>query len=89
MSTRATALTLLAALLACREREITDTLVDLLMATVHRINARAERKVADQFAVELRRVSGKETILFHIVEAALANPDGLVRDVVYPVSVVT
>ena len=38
-------LTLLAALLYCRGREITDTLVDLLIATVHKINARAERRV--------------------------------------------
>lgn len=37
---RATRLTLLAALPACRECEITDTLVDLLIATVHRTNAR-------------------------------------------------
>jgi hypothetical protein len=34
--------TLLAALWYCREREITDTLVGLLISTVHRINARAE-----------------------------------------------
>lgn len=34
--------TLLAALLYCREREITDTLVGLLISTVHQINARAE-----------------------------------------------
>ena len=35
---------LLAALLHEREREITDTLVDLLIATVHRISARAEKQ---------------------------------------------
>jgi hypothetical protein len=34
-------LTLLAALLHARQQEITDTLVDLLISTVHRINARA------------------------------------------------
>jgi hypothetical protein len=38
-------LTLLAALLYCRQREITDTLADLLITTVHRINARAEIRV--------------------------------------------
>jgi hypothetical protein len=32
--------TLLAALLYCREREITDNLVELLISMVHRINAR-------------------------------------------------
>ena len=36
-------LTLLATLLYCREREITDTLVELLISTVHPINARADR----------------------------------------------
>ncbi len=33
---------LLAACLFCRQREITDALADLLIATVHRINARAD-----------------------------------------------
>lgn len=57
-------LTLLAALLYCRGREITDTLVDLLIATVHKINARAERRVVGEFVADLKRVSGKENILF-------------------------
>jgi hypothetical protein len=77
-------LTLLAALLYCRGREITDTLVDLLIATVHRINARAERRVVDEFVADLKRVSGKENILFRISEAAVGDPDGVVRDVVFP-----
>jgi len=40
--------TLLAALVHRREREITDTLVDLLIATVHRIGAHAERRVTNE-----------------------------------------
>lgn len=36
--------TLLAALLVSREREITDTLVELFIATVHRVNARADKR---------------------------------------------
>jgi len=35
---------LVCALLWAREREITDTLVDLLSSTVHKINARAETR---------------------------------------------
>ena len=41
-------LTLLAALVHQREREITDTLVELLIATVHRIGAQAERRVTNE-----------------------------------------
>jgi hypothetical protein len=37
--------TLLTALLVEREHEITDTLVELLISTVHAINARADRRV--------------------------------------------
>lgn len=77
-------LTLVAALLYTRGREITDTLVELLLAVVHRIGARAEQRVTGEFVAELKRVSGKENILFHISEAALDQPDGLVREVVYP-----
>ncbi len=57
-------LTLLAALLYCREREITDTLVELLISTVHRINARAEVKVTRELIKEFQRVTGKENLLF-------------------------
>jgi len=76
--------TLLAAYLYCRGREITDTLVDLLIATVHRINARAETKVVGDFVAELKRVSGKENILFKMTEAALEAPTETVEEAIYP-----
>lgn len=77
-------LTLLAALLPTREREITDTLVELLIATVHRIGARADRKVTEELVNAFKKVTGKENILFAIAEASLARPDEAVRQVVYP-----
>ena len=80
----AVTLTLLAALLHCREREITDTLVDLLIQTVHRIGARADRRVTDELINAFKKVTGKENILFAIAEASLEHPDDAVRKVVYP-----
>jgi len=77
-------LTVLAALVHQREREITDTLVELLIATVHRIGARAERRVTNELINAFKRVTGKENILFLIAEAALAKPDDAVREVVFP-----
>ncbi|WP_103382797.1 Tn3 family transposase [Pseudonocardia dioxanivorans] len=76
--------TLLAALLHTRHREVTDALVDLLIATVHRIGARAERKVTEELVNAFKRVTGKENILFSIADAALAHPDDAVREVVFP-----
>jgi TnpA family transposase len=77
-------LTLMAALIYCREREITDTLVDLLIATVHRIGARADKKVTQELVNAFKRVTGKENILFAIAEASLLAPDDAVRAVVFP-----
>jgi TnpA family transposase len=79
-------LTLLAALLFCRCREITDTLVELLCSTVHRINARAEVRVANELIKEFKRVTGKENLLFRVAEATVDAGDKLVRDTVYPVA---
>ncbi len=81
---RALTVTLLAALVHQREREITDTLVELLIATVHRIGARAERRVTNKLINAFKKVTGKETILFSIAEAALGAPDDAVREVVFP-----
>ncbi|ARF52967.1 Tn3 family transposase [Streptomyces gilvosporeus] len=76
--------TLLAVLLHEREREITDTLVELLISTVHRIGARAEKKVTEQLVNAFKKVSGKENILFKLAEASLGTPEGTVRQVVFP-----
>ncbi|ETA03430.1 transposase, TnpA family [Frankia sp. CcI6] len=77
-------LTLLAALLHHRHGEITDTLVELLISTVHRIGARADRKVTEELINAFKRVTGKENILFAIAEASLSSPDEPVREVVFP-----
>ncbi|MEV5712229.1 DUF4158 domain-containing protein, partial [Actinoallomurus sp. NPDC052274] len=67
--------TLMGAYLFCRQREITDTLVDLLIATVHRINARAEAKTKEAFISDIaKKVAGKENILFKIALASAEDP---------------
>lgn len=78
-------LTLLAVLCSVRAAEITDGLVDVLIHLIHRINARAERRVEGEMTADLRRVQGKEGILFRVAEAAIEHPDETVRTVVYPV----
>lgn len=55
--------TMLAAFCAMRGPEILDDLVDLLVATVHRIESRAERKVERQLLDDFKRVAGKDSPL--------------------------
>ncbi len=78
-------ITWLAAFVYLRSRGLTDDLVDLLIETVHRIGARAERKVERELLDDLKRVGGKHNLLFELADATLAQPDGVVRDVVFPV----
>ncbi|MFE7245344.1 Tn3 family transposase [Streptomyces sp. NPDC057580] len=78
-------ITLLATLCSSRQAEITDSLVELLIALVHKINARAERRVERQLTAELKKVRGKEGILFKLADAAIGKPDEVVREALYPV----
>lgn len=70
---------LLATMLVVRERELVDALVDLLIATVHRIGARAGRRVTKELTNVFKKVRGKDNILFSIAQAALDSPDDAVR----------
>ena len=82
---REVAMTLLAVLCWCRLTEVTDSLVELFIQLVHRINTRAERRVDREEAAEFRRVANKESVLFKLAGAAIEHPDDTVRAALYPV----
>jgi len=75
---------LLAALCWQRAREITDTLVDLLLHIAQRIGARAEEKVEETLRTYVKKVIGKPSLLYKLAKAAKGRPDGLVKEVIYP-----
>lgn len=75
---------LYAIFLAQRDRELTDSVIDLLAEIVHKVSAQAKRKVVKILANEIERVHGKEALLVRIAEAATGSPDGTVREIVFP-----
>ncbi|MEV4186877.1 Tn3 family transposase [Streptosporangium canum] len=77
--------TLLAALCWTRQAELVDGLVELLVGLIHKINARAERKVEKELIGELTAVKGKRGIFSKMVNAAIAHPDDTIREAVFPV----
>lgn len=77
--------TLLATFFWVRYREITDNLIELLIQIIHRIGVRAEKKVEKELINDFRRVNGKTNILFQMADAALSNPDGIIKQVLFPV----
>ena len=52
---------------------------------VHKIGARSEKKIEKILLEDFKKVSGKNGLLFRVAKAALADPDGSVREVVFPV----
>jgi TnpA family transposase len=77
--------TLLAAYCWRRRQEIVDTLVQLLLDIAHHLSTKAERRVEKAFVKDIKKVSGKTTLLFRLAEAAVDKPDGTIREVVFPV----
>ena len=77
--------TLVAAYCWLRRQEITDNLVELLIDIVHAIGARAEQKVLQQFLREVSKVEGKNALFGQLAAALVDNPDGVVREVAFPV----
>ncbi|MEV0322690.1 hypothetical protein ACIBKX_33555 [Streptomyces sp. NPDC050658] len=43
-----------------------------------------EKKVTEQLVNAFKKVSGKENILFKLAEASIGEPEGTVREAVYP-----
>jgi TnpA family transposase len=77
--------TLLSAFCYQREQEITDTLIELLITLIHKIGARAKRIVEKEFIKDIRRVHGKNKLLYKVAEASIEKPEGKVKEVIYPI----
>ena len=59
-------------------------LVEMFVAMIHRIDVRAEKKRDRELLKDLKLVDGKTQILFRVAEAIVENPDGNIRDVIFP-----
>lgn len=77
--------TLLAAFAWQRLHDVTDALVDLLIKMIQQIGVKAERSVEKELIKELKKVANKTGVLRKLVTAAVEKPDGIVREVLYPV----
>ena len=77
--------TLMAAFCVQRAQEITDNLIELLMSIIQRIGTRAERRINKELVSDFKEVTGKTNILFRLAEVAVAEPEGVIEKVIYPV----
>lgn len=68
-----------------RTEEVTDTLVQMLFQITHGVDKHAENRAVKEYVADIKRVRGKPVLLYKIAKAAVENPDGRVRDVIFPV----
>ncbi|WP_048960522.1 Tn3 family transposase [Enterobacter bugandensis] len=68
-----------------RRQQLTDALTDMLMQLIHNLGTRAEKKVDKKQFAAFKKVRGKARLLFRMAEATVDKPDGVIREVVYPV----
>ncbi len=66
-------------------REVTDTLVDLLIDMIHHVGFKAEQRATKELVDEITRVANKRGILRRMAETALDHPDGIIKEVLFPV----
>jgi TnpA family transposase len=76
---------LLAIYCRLRTEEVTDNLVQMLFQITHGVDKHAENRAVKEHVADIKRVRGKHELLFKIAKAAVDNPDGTVRDVIFPV----
>ena len=52
---------------------------------IQRIGTRAERRINKELVDDFKQVTGKTNLLFRIAEVAVAQPSGVIQEVIYPV----
>ena len=77
--------TLLAAFCWVRSQEIIDNVVELLIQLVHRMERRSKKRLSKDVVATAQGRDDYHKILYQIALASLAEPEGLVKDVIYPI----
>jgi TnpA family transposase len=69
-----------------RKGQITDRIIDVFNRISRNIIHKSEKRVVTRLISQVKRVYGKDTILFHIAEACVADPDEKIRDKIFPIA---
>jgi hypothetical protein len=75
----------MAAFCVQRSQEITDSLIEILTTIIKRIDNKAEKRINQQLVEEFKKVSGKTGLLYRIAEVSIAEPNGIIEQVIFPV----
>ena len=77
---------LLSAFCSQRSQEIVDSTIELFILLVHRLESRSRKRAASEIIATAEETETHDQMLYQIAVAALAQPEGTVQDVIYPVA---
>ena len=67
------------------QQQLTDELIDLMLQVIHNLGARAEKRIDKRQFAAFNKVRGKARLQFKLAEATVDKPDGIIKEVFYPV----
>lgn len=68
-----------------RKEQLTDKIIDVFNRIIRNVIHKSEKRVVKKLINDVKKVYGKDTILFNIAEACLEQPDGTIRDKIFPI----
>ncbi len=68
-----------------RKEEIIDKTIDMFNRIIRNVIHKSEKRVVRKLINDVKKVYGKDTILFNIAEICLEQPDGTIRDKIFPI----
>jgi TnpA family transposase len=78
--------TLLSAFCSQRSQEIVDSIIELFILLVHKLESRSRKRASAEMIATAEESENHDQMLYQIAVAALAQPEGTVQDVIYPVA---
>lgn len=67
-----------------RLKLLLDSLADLLLQLIHKMQTSAENYINKKIIADVKHVNGKFDILFSLAKTSIANPNGIIKKVIYP-----
>lgn len=77
---------LLSAFCSQRSQEIVDSIIELFILLVHKLESRSRKRASSEIIATAQETENHDQMLYQIAVAALAQPEGTVQDVIYPVA---
>jgi len=69
-----------------RKQRITDKIIDMFNCITRNVIHKSEKRIIKKLISQVKKVYGKDTLLFNIAQVCISDPDKTIRDKIYPIA---